>query len=294
MSSTTSGRWLAIATGAAASAGALYILLKDDVVAGRWSDAFILVPVMVGISIAAGHLCWSALAGRSYLAALGFALAFALGSVLTVYTSVGKQAATSDASALAAQASNDLRQAKEGELARARIRFTDAQSMADRERSDKRCGQKCQDWERRGREVEAYIRKLEAEIAAVGPIKPIAAPATRFAKFAAMFADVDPAALTVKLDTLQPLAFSLLFELTAIVALGYGFGHRRAPSKPATSDEAPPAPRRRGRPRKTDGDVVDWVRAFRARHGRDPQIPELQRQFPAVPRTTAWRRCKSN
>ncbi len=294
MSSTTSGRWLAIATGAAASAGALYILLKDDVVAGRWSDAFILVPVMVGISIAAGHLCWSALAGRNLLAALGFALAFALGSVLTVYTSVGKQAATSDASALAAQASNDLRQAKEGELARARVRFQDAQTMADRERSEKRCGQKCQDWERRGREVASYIRQLESDLAAMEPPKPIAAPATRFARFAGLFFDIDPDALSAKLDTIQPLAYSLLFELTAIVALGYGFGRRRAPPKPVTHADVPPARRSRGRPRNPDGEVVDWVRAFRERHGRDPQIPELQRQFPAVPRTTAWRRCKSD
>lgn len=293
MSSTTSGRWLAIATGAAASAGALYILLKDDVMSGRWSDAFVLVPVMVGISIAAGHLCWSALAGRSYLAALGFALAFALGSVLTVYTSVGKQAATSDATALAVKASNDLRQAKEGELARARVRFTDAQTMADRERSEKRCGQKCQDWERRGREVEAYIRQIESDLATMDPPKPIAAPATRFARFAGLFLDIDSASLSAKLDTVQPLAYSLLFELTAIVALGYGFGHRQAPTAPASCHVEPPR-RKRGRPRNHDGEVVDWVRAFRERHGRDPQIPELQMQFPAVPRTTAWRRCKSD
>ena len=39
--------------------------------------------------------------------------------------------------------------------------------------------------------------------------------------------------------------------------------------------------------------VVDWVRAFRQRHGRDPKIAELQDSFPEVPRTTAWRRIKS-
>jgi hypothetical protein len=38
--------------------------------------------------------------------------------------------------------------------------------------------------------------------------------------------------------------------------------------------------------------VVDWVREFRRFHGRNPQIPELQARFPAVPKTTAWRRCK--
>ncbi len=39
--------------------------------------------------------------------------------------------------------------------------------------------------------------------------------------------------------------------------------------------------------------VVDWVRAFRKRHGRDPKIAELQGSFPEVPKTTAWRRIKA-
>ncbi len=33
--------------------------------------------------------------------------------------------------------------------------------------------------------------------------------------------------------------------------------------------------------------VVDWVRAFRQHHSRDPKIKELQTSFPAVPKTTA-------
>lgn len=49
----------------------------------------------------------------------------------------------------------------------------------------------------------------------------------------------------------------------------------------------PPVPFDQGSP------VVDWVREFRARHGRNPRIPELQAQFPNTPKTTAWRRCKA-
>lgn len=43
----------------------------------------------------------------------------------------------------------------------------------------------------------------------------------------------------------------------------------------------------------TDDNIVSWVRVFRKRYGRNPQIPELQRAFPGTPKTTAWRRCKS-
>jgi hypothetical protein len=39
--------------------------------------------------------------------------------------------------------------------------------------------------------------------------------------------------------------------------------------------------------------VVDWCRAFEAKHGRKPQIPELQAAFNNIPKTTAWRRIKA-
>lgn len=47
-----------------------------------------------------------------------------------------------------------------------------------------------------------------------------------------------------------------------------------------------------------EDDVVSWVRAFEVKHGRKPQIPEVQAQFrrrdgTTLPKTTAWRRIKS-
>ena len=288
MTTPSTGRWLAQATGAAASVGALYILLKDDVLAGKWSDAYILVPIMVGIAIAAGHLAWAALASRKYLSALGFALAFGLGSLLTVYTSVGKQAAHSDAVTLAATASNDLRRSKEEELSRARQRLSDAQQSADRERGTA-CGRKCLDWEMRAREVASHIQTLESELRAMAPV-PVAPTATRFSRLVAALTGADPEKVKAMIVLFEPFGFALLFEATAIVALGYGFGQprRRAPA---------PSPQRAPRPRITSSradrdDVIDWVRAYRARNGRDPQIPELQAAFP-LPRTTAWRYAKS-
>lgn len=41
-----------------------------------------------------------------------------------------------------------------------------------------------------------------------------------------------------------------------------------------------------------EDDVIDWCRAFQAKHGRPPQIPEVQAVFD-LPKTTAWRRIKS-
>lgn len=39
--------------------------------------------------------------------------------------------------------------------------------------------------------------------------------------------------------------------------------------------------------------VTDWCHHFRAKHGRQPSIPEVQAAFPTVPKTTAWRRAKA-
>jgi hypothetical protein len=90
---------------------------------------------------------------------------------------------------------------------------------------------------------------------------------------------------------LESFVFSLLLELAAIVAFGFGFQHVRSVPVPVPANSnlpVPPVP-----PRGRDGDVIDWVRKFRRFHGRDPQIPEVQRQFRGTPKTTAWRRIKA-
>ena len=98
--------------------------------------------------------------------------------------------------------------------------------------------------------------------------------------------------------TFEPFAFSFLFEMTAIVAFGFGFSHCRQP-RPALAEvpgEPTPAPHgprcgrksRRGATKK-DAEVVKFVEQFRARHGRDPSIPEVQAAFPGMPTSTAQR-----
>lgn len=42
----------------------------------------------------------------------------------------------------------------------------------------------------------------------------------------------------------------------------------------------------------TGDGVVQWVNAYHAKHGRVPAITDVQTAFPAIPRTTAWRRIK--
>lgn len=92
----------------------------------------------------------------------------------------------------------------------------------------------------------------------------------------------------------HPAMLPIGLELAAWVALFFGLGpltHARTVSVPVAANfnhPVPPTP-----PRGRDEDVIDWVREFRRHHGRDPQIPELQRQFHGTPKTTAWRRIKA-
>lgn len=68
-------------------------------------------------------------------------------------------------------------------------------------------------------------------------------------------------------------------------------------SKPLSPTPAPASPSRskiRGkvagkRGRKRDPNVLDFVRKFRERHGRSPNIPEMRAAFPGLNKSTLWR-----
>jgi hypothetical protein len=59
-------------------------------------------------------------------------------------------------------------------------------------------------------------------------------------------------------------------------------------------DHIDPLPPTKALPPEVKGsNIVDWTRAFRNAHGRDPQWPEVKAAFPEVSKTTAWRRVKA-
>jgi septal ring factor EnvC (AmiA/AmiB activator) len=210
MNDSTWARVGAIATGAVAASGALYILLKDDVLAGQWSDSFVLVPAMVVIAVAAGHLAVNALMERKVLSAIGFAMAFALGTALTVYTSVGKQATSSDANYRATEAHAKAIRDKQADLERARLRYQQATAQADKEISEGGCKKKCDDWRLRAREVQSHIATLETELTTMGSAKPVAAGADRVAQLAAMVLGADSKHVKAVLVLVEPFLFTLL------------------------------------------------------------------------------------
>jgi hypothetical protein len=89
--------------GVLATGAALYILMNDSITSGAWTLDALLAPVTVGLTIMSGHLLGTAIGGRRWLSSTGFAVLFGVGTVLTVYGSVGRQAEAHSTTGLAAE-----------------------------------------------------------------------------------------------------------------------------------------------------------------------------------------------
>lgn len=293
-----SGRALAISAGIAATGGALGILLSDPITTGQWRLDHALLPIVVGITIAAGHLVGSAARSRKPLAALGFAGIFALGTVLTVYSSVGSQKASNGDRALAAEAHNAAIIAKRAAIERARHEQALAADMLKNAQNalhtqcvvGKRSKAQCDGIRAT---ISTYagsekghgltVRELEAELGALGGEKIARPKAAAFAEVVAIVTGADRARIEAVAATLEPVAYSTLLELTAIVAFGFGFAHgnRRtvavqaqptekqgqqlATVKAASNDDTPPKPpgnrRRVVTKAAAEADVIELVRS---------------------------------
>lgn len=278
------GRTLAIASGTAATAGAIGLLVSDAITTGHWTQDHALVPLVVGLTVATGHLAATALKRAKILAAAGFAVAFLVGTCITVLNGMGRQSEGVEAKMAEVAKHNEAISDKQGELGRARERFSQANAMVEREMTGQRCLKRCEDWKLRAREVSAHIKALEADLAKLGAVKPVNAKAHKVGEIATAFGmDGKKAAAVVLL--VEPTLLPFLLEWTAIFAFGYGFSRVRAkPVEPEFKDEdLMPVPE------KPDN-VLSFCKAFKAANGRKPTIEEVQSKFPSVARTTAWRR----
>lgn len=239
---TTRDRALAIAAGAAFTAGGLTILMGETLLSpAHWSSYHVLTILTVGGTIAAGHLMADAWRARAVAAATGFLVLFLAGTGLVVYQSVGRQAAASDTRTLSAEARNQTIADKHADLDRARARLADAERMVDHETRNGGCPDRrrdgrrsnCSDWKQRAEEVRSHISVLEGEIARLGAPEPIAPKATRMADLAALLG-ADHARAKAAFTLLEPFLWTLFFEIGSVVSLGFAFRHapivRRAPS----------------------------------------------------------------
>jgi hypothetical protein len=137
--------------------------------------------------------------------------------------------------------------------------------------------------------LESHVAVLEARLGLLGSPE-IANAGYRQAAEAVVLTGLssrNAADLERALVVLLPWLAVLIAELGTIVFLSSALGHSHSvsdlvPLVPANDPDPNPGSRR---------DVIDWCRAFQAKHGRRPRIPEVQAVF-HTPKTSTWRYIK--
>lgn len=237
MRTSIKGRALAIIAGLAFTAGALTILLGPALLTPlEWSSYHVLTVLSVFGTIAAGHLLAEA-GFKNPVAAIGFLILFVGGTGLVVANSVGRQATAFQETNLSAEAANAAIADKSEDLKQARARKAYADAQVQRETSRGGCGRSCKDWKTNAKDIGVVIKQLEAEIAALGPKKPVNAKAERMAEMAELFG-VSKAKAMAMYILLEPLLNCLFYELGSIVSLGFAFRQGKRPLV-AANDQLP-------------------------------------------------------
>ncbi len=287
---TTVRSWPAMALAAVFLAGTSFVLFQDLLDGARLTTGHVLTALALIAATAAGHQIISMFRARRLGVALGMVLLTAAALSYVAVMSGARNAEQLAQKAERIDGSNAVR----AEIVAERKK---AQAMLDQARADiaKECasgeGSRC-----RGRRATEAVYSAaaaghDARLAALAP------PATPNAGYKAAAEAIALTGLTSRsqdeleraLIVLLPWLAVLISELGTIVFLSSALGHQShpvpAPEPRETEVEPDPEPGHRA-------EVISWVREFRRRHGRNPQIPELQARF-RCPKTTAWRRIKA-
>ncbi len=225
-------RPLAIVAGVASVLTALTILLGPSVFRiAEWTQYHAITVSVVFVTIAFLHLRAEAWRSGHRLAAFGFVFLAIVGTSLIVGQSVGRQAEATGATMMSASDLNDRIAAKASDLASAKARLANAQRMADKEMTGQRCKDRCRAWKDNASDISNAVRQLEADIAALGPQRPVNAKAEKIADLLAV-AGIGRSTAIAFWTLIEPFALTLLFEFGSVISFAYAFPHRTV-AKPA-------------------------------------------------------------
>lgn len=223
MTHSTTARAVATALGCLAAAGALTLLTDDAIASGHWTLEHKLTPLIVALTLAGAHFAPRAVRERRFGYALGWAILFCAGLAAQLYTSAGKQAAT-------ATAQIDAATAQAGARTRAERRLKDLEKdVAEARRAQAaECatghGTRCKGAIATLAAQQADLAAAEAVLAGL-PVAPVAAPnADRAAAIVAALWGGDHGAIKAALVLLEPLRYTVLLEIGALVSFGYAAG----------------------------------------------------------------------
>jgi hypothetical protein len=297
MQHTIEGRPLAIVAGALFAAGTAGILLEDVIIHGvpmtlkHWITVVVIAgTIMVGHQV---HKAWhSGLKGS----ALGFGVLFLVGTLLTVYSSVGRQAEHTMVASAEVEAADKARTRASKGLAEAETMLIEAQrNLASECKSGK--GRKCEGIKATVDVYQAAAKGYAAELDKLGPAKVATPEAKRAGELAAVFG-ANPTKVEAAMILVIPFLTTLFLELGSIICLGYGFRPvRKSPVNDnklfAEFNFEPLPPARMIEPEVKGSNIIDWSKSFERVHGRKPRLDETQAAFPNVSRSTCYRRLKA-
>lgn len=295
--STTVRSWPAMAIGALFLGGTSFVLFGDVIDGAKITNSHVLTALALLGSTAAGHMIVTAWRERSIGRILGLALLTAA-SLAYVATMSG----TRNAEQLVVKAeriadANAKRAEVKAELAKALKK-----QEAEHDRLSKQCrtgkGTKCIGTKEAADMIDSHVALLTARLDLLGAPEVANAGYRQVAESAILmgWSSRPVAELERVLVVMLPWLAVLIAEVGTIVFLGAAFGHAPKPSAqeiaaPAQAEavaiDTDPTPPGTRAPERDE--VIDWVRAYRARHGRDPQIKEVMAEW-RLPKSTAHRR----
>jgi len=311
MQHTIEGRPLAIIAGALFAAGTAGILLEDVIIHGapmtlkHWITVVVIAgTIMVGHQV---HKAWhSGLKGS----ALGFGVLFLVGTLLTVYSSVGRQAEHTMVASAEVEAAEIARARETKLLTRAEAMHSDtAEELQAKCVKGKASKGTCDGIRTTLAVYAAAITGHKATLEKLGPAKVATPEAKRAGELAAVFG-ANPTKVEAAMILVIPFLTTLFLELGSIICLGYGF---RPARKMAVNDNVframdhidplPPAtklpPVEQSLTVLKGENVVEWSKRYRDKHGEWPKLNEIEAAFAEqiaageFSRSTAYRRVRA-
>lgn len=297
--STTVRSWPAMAIGALFLSGTTFVLFGDVIDGAKITNSHVLTALALLGATAAGHMIVTAWRERSIGRIVGLALLTAASLAYVATMSGARNAEQLVVKAERIAERNAQRASLKAELDKAKSdRADEAQRMSRECRTGR--GKRCEGITETLARTDSHIALLTARLDLLGAPEVANAGYRQAAEAAALLglSSRPVAELERVLVVMLPWLAVLIAEVGTIVFLGAAFGHTApAPSAApapveakAEAVHAEPEPTPPGTRATADRDeVIDWVRAYRAKHGRDPQIKEVMAEW-RLPKSTAHRR----
>lgn len=240
----TAVAWLPALAGTGLCMGAIGLLSADAITTGHVTVTHALQPLLVLGSVAAAVLAHRS-GWRRPLSALAFVLLALLGSVATMYGTMGRQAADRDTAQASVQKTNRDYSLKTTEL-------TDAKANAARE--CKVLGDRCKGWQARVDSLTAALAKID--------VRSSDPRADAIADLMHLVANVEKGRTKAIVTALDPLVLPLFLEIGSILFFAVAFPRRRVErvAAPVTlAVETPATPARVAKVFSRDDALADFL-----------------------------------